>query len=666
MKKLITLVLALSCILSILAVLGGCHTHSYVEKFDENSHYSECECGATTEKVPHSYVEKFDNDSHYTECECGVTTEKAPHSYVAKFDENSHYSECECGAVKDKTPHSYVLKTDRFSHYGECDCGAIIEKSAHSYIGDECYICNEKIIPTEGLKYELNSDGDGYIVYGGECDDTEIIIPAYYDGKPVKQIGENAFDAKENIKSVLIPDSVTSIEYSAFKWCSGLTEIIIPNSVTSIKESAFKGCSGLTNIEVTNGNPVYHSDGNCLIETATKTLLLGCKNSIIPTDGSVTSIGLSAFFRSELISITIPDCITHIGDNAFEDCKELKNVTIGNGLTSIGWDAFRNCSELISITIPDSVTSIESGAFEGCDNAFKEYNNAYYLGNKDNPYLVLIKAKDKNITECTIHNKTKIINAYAFGECRVLTEIIIPDSVIYIGSSAFWGCSVLTDINFSDSLTSIGDGAFEYCYKLTIITIPDSVTSIGAGAFSYCSRLANINIPNSVTSIGYDAFYGCDNLSFNVYNNAYYLGNKNSPYLVLFRAKDKNITECTIHNKTKIILNNAFSDCNGLTSVIIPDSVTHIGSMAFRDCGLTSVIIPDGVTSIGNFAFEYCKKLTIITIPDSVTSIGYGAFWGCNVTDIYFKGTKEKWLNIRKFDLKGYTVHCTDGDIESN
>ena len=390
MKKLITLVLALSCILSILAVLGGCHTHSYVEKFDENSHYSECECGATTEKVPHSYVEKFDNDSHYTECECGVTTEKAPHSYVAKFDENSHYSECECGAVKDKTPHSYVLKTDRFSHYGECDCGAIIEKSAHSYIGDECYICNEKIIPTEGLKYELNSDGDGYIVYGGECDDTEIIIPAYYDGKPVKQIGENAFDAKENIKSVLIPDSVTSIEYSAFKWCSGLTEIIIPNSVTSIenssfwccselteiiipdsvtyigyyafwgcsglteiiipnsvtsiKESAFKGCSGLTNIEVTNGNPVYHSDGNCLIETATKTLLLGCKNSIIPTDGSVTSIGLSAFFRSELISITIPDCITHIGDNAFEDCKELKNVTIGNGLTSIGWDAFRNCS----------------------------------------------------------------------------------------------------------------------------------------------------------------------------------------------------------------------------------------------------------------------------------------------------------------------------------
>ena len=91
-----------------------------------------------------------------------------------------------------------------------------------------------------------------------------------------------------------------------------------------------------------------------------------------------------------MISITIPDCITHIGDNAFEDCKELKNVTIGNGLTSIGWDAFRNCSELISITIPDSVTSIESGAFEGCDNAFKEYNNAYYLGNKDNPYLVLL------------------------------------------------------------------------------------------------------------------------------------------------------------------------------------------------------------------------------------------------------------------------------------
>ena len=92
MKKLITFVLALSCILPILAGLGGCHTHSYVAKFDENSHYTECECGATTEKIPHSYEWKINGDSHYTDFECGAPTETVPHSYDWKCAGDSHYT----------------------------------------------------------------------------------------------------------------------------------------------------------------------------------------------------------------------------------------------------------------------------------------------------------------------------------------------------------------------------------------------------------------------------------------------------------------------------------------------------------------------------------------------------------------------------------------------
>ncbi|MEG1529283.1 MAG: InlB B-repeat-containing protein, partial [Clostridia bacterium] len=192
----------------------------------------------------------------------------------------------------------------------------------------------------------------------------EIALPSSYNGKPVIGIGQSAFSGCTGLISITIPNSVTSIGYRAFNGCTGLTSVTIPNSVTSIEGGAFymcsglrsitfgsgvtsivlwafEGCSGLASLTVDKGNAKYHSAGNCIIETATKTLIGGCKSSVIPTDGRVTSIGDSAFYQfSGLTSITIPSTVTSIGDGAFYQCSGLTSVTIPNSVVSIGYGAF--------------------------------------------------------------------------------------------------------------------------------------------------------------------------------------------------------------------------------------------------------------------------------------------------------------------------------------
>ena len=163
-------------------------------------------------------------------------------------------------------------------------------------------------------------------------------------------IADYAFSYCKGLTSITIPDSMVSIGNGAFDDCSGLTSIVIPDSVTSIGYALFSGCSNLTSISVDGGNTRYYSDGNCLIETATKILIAGYENSVIPSNGNVTSIGSSAFFSCErLTSITIPDSVTSIGSSAFSFCSGLTRITIPDSVTRIGHSAFYGCSRLTSI-----------------------------------------------------------------------------------------------------------------------------------------------------------------------------------------------------------------------------------------------------------------------------------------------------------------------------
>ena len=491
---------------------------------------------------------------------------------------------------------------------------------------------------------------------------TEITIPS-----SVTSIGTQLRGCT-SIKSVIIPDSVTTIESYAFRGCSALTSVTIPDSVTYIDYSAFSGCSSLTSVTIPDSVTYigYYAFYGCKALTS------------VTIPDSVTSIGNYALaYCSSLTSVTIPDSVTYIGDYAFQFCSALTSVTIPDSVTSIGEDAFKNCSVLSSVTIGNSVTSIHEGAFEDCSalkcvlyNGTKEdWNNI----SVDSYNSSLTSAKRYYLVEGTYYNDGSVIfnqNAtmalYHHGADRVYK---LPDGTRSLEQRSFEDSHGLYAILLPEGLKNIGSYAFyhregSYSYtsasNLHVIYIPATVTAIDQYAFDYCDYIT-------------DVYYGGTKEQW----NAIQIGTGNSDLtsaeihfgtklieadgviytedmatLVAFSDKKsgtftvpatvKTIASkafCNCDKLTEVILpdglitigDNSFYDCDKLKNIVIPDTVTSIGASAFHNCdALASVTIGNSVTSIGSSAFEDCNALTSVTIPDSVTSIGNSAFESCS------------------------------------
>lgn len=531
------------------------------------------------------------------------------------------------------------------------------------------------------------------------------------------------------LKTVIISDSCTSIDSHAFYNCYSLTSIVIGNGVTSIGDGAFEDCSKLTSVEL--GSNVA-SFGNNAFKNCSS-----LSSFTIPDH--VTYTGSSIFKDcSKLESIVIGSGVTYISNNAFENCSSLSSVTIPNSVTIIDKEAFKNCTSLESIVIPDSVTKIRFAAFFGCSSiitmtlpfiggsatenqflgyifgassytesenyvppsirnvtisdscsslgddafygcpfwVFNECDNALYLGNENNPYLVLYRAKTTSITSCEINENCRFIYSGAFGYCSLLESITIPNSVTSIGYEAFFNCSSLSSVTLSNNLTSIKHGTFFYCSSLTSITIPDSVTTIDYQAFCECTALESVTLGNSVTSIRNNAFENCSSLSsINLPDSVTRIGE-------WAFNNCSSLSSITLGANIRTIGYKAFNNCSSLTTTNYRGTIDKWLLFSYEselkgsihlfldDSGeeTTNIVIPDGVTSIEPLDFQNCSSITSVTIPSSVTAIKYGAFSGCSsLSTINFMGTVEQWnavsLDSWNWGVPATVVHCSDGDV---
>lgn len=387
-----------------------------------------------------------------------------------------------------------------------------------------------------------------------------------YEGSIAPWRNEGRID--NYLEKVVISNGVTSVGENAFFWCDKITSVTIPSSVKSIGMGAFYSCKALTSVNIPDG---------------------------------VESIGIGAFENCEaLTSVNISGSVKSIGEKAFSGCyisaeyaedgieKGLEKVTIQDGVESIDTFAFSGCKKLTDVTLPDSVTSIGDNAFQNT-GLYDLYNHTgwevCYIGSH------LIAANQSISGTCTVKRGTKTIAGRAFDSCSDLESIIIPDSVVSIGNHAFFSCSSLKSITIPKNVTSIGDEVFYNCFDLASINvdsdnlaycseggvlynkekteiirypkeksgalfaIPDGVTSISVGAFADCANLISVTIPDSVVSIGDSAFSECSSL-------------------INVRIPD-GVTE--IGERT-------FYYCSKLTSITIPNSVMIIGKEAFEGC----------------------------------------------------------------------------------
>ena len=501
--------------------------------------------------------------------------------------------------------------------------------------------------------------------YSGNA--TALYIPDEIDGHEVVAIGDRAFQNRTDLRTVMIPDSVTEIEAYSFNNCTNLSNVTLSKSLKYMGGRAFGSCEKITQIEIpksldncgNSGYASYHGPfGACS----------GLKKITFEEGATEVSNGL---FRgcTGLEEINIPDGVTKIESSSFEDCINLVSVNISDSVIKIENEAFAGCEKIESINIPDSVTEIGESTFANCSKLsnVKLSKNLEYMGGRafgsceKITQIEIPKSLDNcgnsgyasyhgpfgacsGLKKIIFEEGTKEISNNLFRGCTGLEEISIPASVIKIERYTFADCTNLKNVYFSNGVKNVENNAFTNCTSLTKVNIPDTVDSIGNSAFSGCTNLIEVHLPDKLKETASDTFSGCKKLTainfpstLTTIGNSAFSGCESLPEAILPSGVEK-------------IETNAFKNCKAMKKAVVPDTVSSIGSSAFYGCEaladitlgsklkkiesqtfygctvLPSIVLPYNVTTIGDSAFVNCTKLTQITVPRNTTSIASNAF----------------------------------------
>ena len=540
------------------------------------------------------------------------------------------------------------------------NCNAIIETASNKLIVG----CRNTVIPAT-----VTSIGEGAFQFCTGL--TSIDIPA-----TVTSIEDDAFSSCSGLTSITIPAGVTSIGNSAFYECTGLTSINIPASVNSIDNSAFADCTSLSDVYVNwtdlSGVATYFTVFNYIASPATLHVPYGtkamyesakpwnsfttivemnpsgqCGDNLIweynPTTFALTITGSGAMYdytydtqpwkdyRSNITSVSLPDGLTHIGNFAFYYCTLLPSITIPSSVTSIGNYAFLYCVSLPSVTLPTGLTSIGEHAFS-----------------------------HSGLTSITIPSSVTSIEVWAFDECASLSSVAFADNsqLTSIGEKAFYG-TALTSVTIPGSVTSLGVRAFAGCSGLADVTVnwaDLSGLSVSNYAFQNIASPANLHVPDGTyaayaSTAPWSSFNIIDPNGGTCGESLYWAFNPSTGALTIsgtgamedYTASSPAPWYSHIGDISSVVLPEGLTHIGQyafknflVTSFTIPATVTSIGDYAFFSCNaLTSIDIPNGVKTIGNYAFDTCEYLSSISIPSSVTTIGESAFKGClSITSI--------------------------------
>jgi hypothetical protein len=505
-------------------------------------------------------------------------------------------------------------------------------------------------------------------------------IPALGDG--LGRISDGLYSGME-LRGLRIPDSVESIGASAFSGCTKLENLNFPKSLSVLGEYAFDGCNRL---RFSNSGELSSSSLTTIPEACFRNCFL-LDYMYVPQ--TVTTIGASAFYSTDvgfwefpknLTDVgdyafymfgsrgSLPDStlyldshVNRIGDYAFYYFSNLKSIKASGDVDYIGDHAFCDCRYLSSIEFSGDVGTLSSSCF-----TFEQQSE------RGNLNKVIFKKNVDTIGDNAFSNHTgfrrvelpsgiRTIGDAAFMYCNNLAVVqndgVVAESLESIGASAFYN-NKLSSFSVGDSLTSIGDRAFAQQTRLSSFHFGDNIVSIGKTAFSGCSNLfkteKKLVCPKNLKYIGEMAFANCSNITSVEFDDAL----EEIPALFsISPISDKNTTLASVNigngiktigslafsncaslkyvdfgSSVKTIGSAAFYECRNLEKVIMPDTVEHIGDAVFMtNLALSSLHLSDSLTAISNSAFSGDKKLKSLELPDSITYIGKGAFNGASL-----------------------------------